>query len=414
MDDLNAAIQQGVAGTAYTAVFTSWNDSARGATPSGGVSCFGPSIVDANLVLDSGKPVLVVRPPNLDERVVQIPTAELSVVDEGKPRLLSGLLADANAFKTRYGFTLESGASRDADRAVVRFQVCFVPDNGQLAMGVYPYWNESQLVLFGNAQQTSASIVRGRSKVYARHDGSEHWLKAQASEFGVKGAQTMTAEQAAKAQAEGKATAQFVGTRAMGTRFNVFFCASIPLHTERVVTRGIDPMFQEVYVPKGGAYTPKGGSGSPGSFVMPGRGRGVAKQLSASSPAFGAPASNFSFGGTTAPASGGFGASSPAFCFGAPSRPAQLSAAHMSIGTKLGPVTRHDGKTFKRSEHPITITFIVTVAVEGGVPTAEQVREACENLDELYRAHAGSYHLSDKPAPVFTPPPWTPPVFPME
>merc|ERR1719378_1304491 len=66
-------------------------------------------------------------------------------------------------------------------------------------------------------------------------DGEVHryWLEAERSEHKVGGAQAESAAEKADALARGKATASVIGTRAMGTRFNVLMTIQVPLQQKK-------------------------------------------------------------------------------------------------------------------------------------------------------------------------------------
>merc|ERR1711907_217127 len=72
-------------------------------------------------------------------------------------------------------------------------------------------------------------------------DGKVHryWLEAERSNHKVGGAQIETKEEKQDAIKRGKATASVIGTKAMGTRFNVLMTVQIPLKQDKKrMTRG--------------------------------------------------------------------------------------------------------------------------------------------------------------------------------
>ena len=56
-----------------------------------------------------------------------------------------------------------------------------------------------------------------------------YWFEAERSRHAVGQAQAETQEEALEAAKRGKATAAVIGTRAMGTRFNVLLTVQVPL-----------------------------------------------------------------------------------------------------------------------------------------------------------------------------------------
>merc|ERR1719453_26958 len=67
---------------------------------------------------------------------------------------------------------------------------------------------------------------------------ARYWFEAERSTKKVGGAQLETKEEALAAAARGKATASVIGTRAMGTRFNVLMTIQVPLKQAPPPQRG--------------------------------------------------------------------------------------------------------------------------------------------------------------------------------
>merc|ERR1712048_979409 len=86
-----------------------------------------------------------------------------------------------------------------------------------------------------------------------------YWLEAESSDHKVGGPQRETDEERADALARGKATSTVIGTRAMGTRFNVLMTIQVPLkQKERRSVAGGGALF-------GGGSLMCGGGGWGGS-----------------------------------------------------------------------------------------------------------------------------------------------------
>merc|ERR1719181_1951457 len=66
---------------------------------------------------------------------------------------------------------------------------------------------------------------------------SRHWFEAERSSHAVGGQQNESKEEKLAAAARGKATASVIGTRAMGTRFNVLATVQVPLKQKKRMSR---------------------------------------------------------------------------------------------------------------------------------------------------------------------------------
>ena len=281
-----ASAVDAVAGAAgFKCVPVSWEDAQRGTTGNGGLSCGGGNISDVRLYEKSGKLLYTLRSDNWNERLGFVRARDVAVVvgnevagGAPQPRALTleDYLRDAPAVYAGYaGCGPDSrlfAAGRD-ELFTVRFQTVFLPieraspstpTSAAAAVGasdtpvppaVYtPGANERlefctesynyqtvrpdaprNALLLCTPQGTSVQQDGpGATKLFQHGvdaDGTarRYWLEAERSAHKVGGAQKETKEEAAAAAARGKATAIHIGTRAMGTRFNVQMLVQLPL-----------------------------------------------------------------------------------------------------------------------------------------------------------------------------------------
>merc|ERR1719158_2398365 len=138
----------------------------------------------------------------------------------------------------------------------VRFQTTFLPVDDtkhaklEFATEAYNYNTRSDsdprnLVLLCTTQGIALQQDGQGTKKLFHHavdkDDKVHryWLEAERSNHKVGGAQIETKEEKQDAIKRGKATASVIGTKAMGTRFNVLMTVQIPLKQDKKkMTRG--------------------------------------------------------------------------------------------------------------------------------------------------------------------------------
>ena len=424
----------------YSCKQVSWDDSSRSQTGFG-LSSMGSNITDTTLTSKSGERLFTVRSDNWNEKLGVVSARDVALIAGNTsvsgaplaPVTLEDVLRDMGSTYGTYtgmgSHTVLSHPDLD-DQVSIRFQTVFIPVESntsssggratcEFASEAYNYSTHSDddprnLVLLCTTQGLAVQQDgRGKQKLFhhsvsrqafgTQHRISRHWLEAEASYHKVGAAQKETEEEKANAIARGKATAAVIGTRAMGTRFNVLMTIQVPLK-------------QQTRPPRGFAFGFAGSTPQVGAFgEMGGAGFGAAPQQLT----FGGSASNESM-----PQMSGFGSFDAApqqmSCFGGFGaanecskratvqplrRPTQVStplesgtrncsAARVSIGSKHdewdGLATK--GRTLSR--HPterVTVTVVIYNAVAGGVPSEADVVAAIDDMENLYQACAGGH-----------------------
>jgi hypothetical protein len=283
----------------FRCVPVSWEDVQRGVSAtSGALSCYGPNIADVRLWEKGGRQLWTLRSQNWNERVSLVSTADVAVVvgnevaggaGELTPITLRKYLEHASQYAGYAGVTTANMSVEPGDDTCgIRFQTVFLPiEDTAAARGVfdaaatrstiefctevYSYGTHSDadpqnMLVLCTPQGTSVQQDgAGAQKLfYHAVDGSgavhRYWLEAERSRHAVGAAQSETEAERAEAAARGKATATFIGTRAMGTRFNVQMLVQVPLKQK--------PRPQPQYEMFGGAGggTGFGGGGGGGGF----------------------------------------------------------------------------------------------------------------------------------------------------
>merc|ERR1719456_1865180 len=172
-----------------------------------------------------------------------------------------------------------SATATDA-KVSIRFMTTFLPvadealSTLEFAPEMYQYQTRSDsdpanLLLLATTQGVAVQANgAGATKLY--HHAVEpsgkicrYWFEAERSEKKVGGAQQETKEEAMEAAQRGKATASVIGTRSMGTRFNVLMTIQVPLKQK--------PQPK----PRGMTYGMSGGMG----MLLGGMGGGMKKSM---------------------------------------------------------------------------------------------------------------------------------------
>jgi len=211
---------------------------------------------------------------------------------------------------------------------------------------------------------------------------SRHWLEAERSSHKVGGAQVESSAEREDALQRGKATASVIGTRAMGTRFNVLMTIQLPLQQKhpRPVSFGF----------AGGA----GGAGGFGGFGSCASANSFSSPPSQPVAMFAAQSvsSNKKMYKTRRASTG---KKSSALKLARPNC-GEANAARVSVGTF------HDhwtGLTVKDPDrHPsehITITVVLYNTVTGGVPTEFDIISAIDDMENLYASCLTAGHRAD-------------------
>ena len=398
------AINEALAGSEYKCQTVSWDDVQRG-TVGGGVSCWGGNITDTRLWEKNGQMLYTVRTQNWNEKLGSVSADEIALMAGGveansppRPATLSDFLKSIGSHGGYAGMANATDLSnKDLDAKVsIRFQTTFlpVPDERlgalEFAPEMYNYQTRDDadpknLLLLcttqGSAIQQDGA---GAKKLFhhavdptaAKGEVCRYWFEAERTAHKVGGAQKETAEEKADALLRGKAMSAVIGTRAMGTRFNVLMTIQVPLEQKpKPVSRGygfgtpitpddeyLDDQYDEAWT----MNTMKLDDEYDEAW---------ADQLSINcvpTVSFCADVGNVS----------GFAASLlPAIKRG------NANAARVSRGSLHDKWPGLSMTTPKRdaTQH-VTVTVVIYNTVTGGVPGAEDVRAAIDDMEELYRA----------------------------
>jgi len=256
--DTISAVNEALSGSDYSCKTVSWDDVQRG-TVGGGLSCWGANITDTRLYEKSGRQLYTVRSDNWNEKLGRVSASELALVtDSGTGSLSPQTLQD---FLRRIGSKSLGGYAGlepstnlyrpELDQQVsIRFQTTFlpVPDEArgavEFAPEMYNYQTTSDadprnLLLLCTTQGAAVQQDGAGAKKVFHHavdpNGKvcRYWFEAERTGHKVGGAQKETKEEAAEAAARGKATAAVIGTKALGTRFNVLMTIQVPLEQRK-------------------------------------------------------------------------------------------------------------------------------------------------------------------------------------
>lgn len=383
----------------YTLQAVSWEDCTRGYA-GGELACWGSNITDVRVVDDAKGTIFMVRSENFNERIAYAKASEIAVVvGNEEPSLtkslrsvlLSDYLKRVGAFAKHAGAPADCSLLEERLDGVVsiRPQVAFVKAGTQFTTNAFVYGsrdptNPQNLLLYCTAQGTSPFVPAGMQgeNLYlqaVRPDGTTElsWLKAKASEFGVGAEQKETAETRASALAAGSAVAMCIGPKALGPKFNVCMTVQLPLKQREVARyRGISKGGGG----GGGGYLPLGGGGGGGGFSF-----GEAYEGSS-----GSDVALLAMGGGGSFGSGG--GYNPAACAmrGLVEQREPIGKSTAARVSK-GDVATTDWKGLHANQnwtrHPTqhaTVTVTFYFAVEGGVPSAPDVRRAIAELDQFF------------------------------
>ena len=259
--------------SSYSATRVSWEDAARYVGMHGAVAATGPNITDVWLETREGTPLYTVRSENWNERLGCVRTVEVALVVGAHvpgggapltPITLSSFLSSAGVYGGYAGLANDADLSAPAmdDRVSIRFQTVFVPlppPSSGGGRGAAPaaaaaaappvdfaphacsYQTASKadpcnLLLLCHAQGTAVQANdRGKQRLHAHAVDAggvahQYFFEAEASNHAVGVDQASeSAAAAAAAAARGKSAAMIIGTRAMGPRFNALMMVQVPL-----------------------------------------------------------------------------------------------------------------------------------------------------------------------------------------
>lgn len=447
MTSINTTLKTaGGAYTDYSCKTVSWDDVTRG-TVGGSLSSWGANITDTRLYEKSGKQLYTVRSENFNEKLGKVNADELALITGNQqpggdltPITLRDVLKNMGKHGAYAG--LDKNVSLDdkaADAEVsIRFMTTFLPVNDEelatleFAPEMYQYQTRSEddpanLLLLATTQGVAVQANgAGATKLY--HHAVEpskqicrYWFEAERSTKKVGGAQLETKEEAQAAAQRGKATASVIGTRSMGTRFNVLMTIQVPLKQKPQPKR------------RGMTYGMGGGTG----MLLDGMGGGKKKSMpmpmsmmkcaAASAPMMGEGAEDVSafmdaeddlIDAEEMEADGMF-ASPVASAMSAPPPPmtamkrsrglrpmtvkpkvGTANAARVSRGSmvdKLNETVKIAKPTRDPSQH-VTVTVVIYNTVAGGVPSMEDVKAAVDDMEQLYASCGWKGRLAEQGA----------------
>jgi hypothetical protein len=385
----------------YSCQVVSWDDVSRG-TLGGSLSCWGANITDTYLKSKHGEQLFTVRPDNWNEKLGKVASSEVALVAGnhvagGHEPLFPVTLRDFLKAIESYGryAGLEPGtelSNEELDRECsIRFQTTFLPVVGErgtleFATEAYNYNTTSDedprnLVLLCTSQGVAVQQDGAGAKRLFHHatdmDGAIHryWLEAEQSTHKVGGAQRETAEEREDALRRGKATASVIGTRAMGTRFNVLMTIQVPLEQKKPPERpGI-----------GGGFLDMSDEDSDCDFEEMCCAEGAMDE------------GGYSDGDFSAPAAAAATSSMSMYRAAKPSPPTgTANAARVSRGSEFDVWPGLSTSSPKRhpGEH-VTLTVVIYNTVTGGVPSEADVMAAIDDLENLYEQCGAHGRLAD-------------------
>ena len=391
VDTINGSL----VGSDYSCKTVSWDDALRGEGPDG-LSCFGGNITDTCLYAKDGRLLFTVRSDNWNEKLGRIGAGDLTMLVHEADSLttvtLDQYLKQFGEFGAYAGAA--PGATLDApidELAVsIRFQTTFLPlAEGELVEFTPEAFNYNttndadprNMVLLCTTQGTAVQQDGSGPKKLYHHtvdgDGKvhRHWLEAEATKHKVGAAQKESAAEKAVALACGKSTSLVIGIPAMDTRFNAVMTVQVPL-VQEIPEYRVEPM-------------------SPSEEPVY-RSMGVEGDDDDDQPPFGF---DLSCGAFDSASYGGFGSVELAPRVAKKPKRGKSSSARVSIGTEhdtwdgllVPDAARHE------KEH-VTVTVVIYNVVVGGVPSAEDVRAAADDMDSLYAACGWVGHLADEGA----------------
>lgn len=387
----------------YSCKTVSWDDVQRG-TVGGNLSCWGANITDTRLYAKDGRQLFTVRGDNWNERLGKVTADDLALVasdeDGGggltglRPVTLRTVLSDINKYGAYANLDIESIADQTLDEEIsVRFQTTFLPvDKGEkmtleFAPEAYNYnttddEDPRNLILLCTSQGLAIQQDGEGAKKLFHHvkSGDEvkrYWLEAESSSHKVGGSQVESSGEESDAVKRGKATSTVIGTKAIGTRFNVLMTIQVPLEQQKKERVDLDEfccldtgmalesceMFDESYTATGvvlescefGECEEEDEADEMGVVMK-------TKIISGRPPVIG-----------------------------------KSSAARVSRGSEVDTWSGITVNEPKRHPHEhVTATVVMYYTCSGGVPAAEEVKSAIDDLEELYKSIETNGNLKDE------------------
>ena len=427
----------------YSCKVVSWDDVSRG-TVGGGLSCWGANITDTYLKSKGGEQLFTVRADNWNEKLGKVSASEVALVSSldgtsaPAPVTLRDFLKSLGRRGEYAGLSDQTDLSNEAldTECSIRFQTTFLPVSGdrgtmEFATEAYNYNTTSDsdprnLVVLATTQGAAIQQDGAGSKKMFHHavnplTGETHryWLEAERSEHKVGGAQKESTDERQDALARGKAVSAVIGTRAMGTRFNVLMTIQVPLEQQQQEERRCLGSGYGGYSGGGMGWLAAAGCPPPcpppmcsppmcAALPCPPPCAPVMQMAQcASSDSFASNADEEDLCMLDALAFDMCESKSLSLCSAPMARrrsacdraaapKGRSNAARVSRGSE---VDVWNGLTVKKpkrnkSEH-VTITVVIYNTCEGGVPTDEDVAAAIDDLEALYDACGANGKLTD-------------------
>lgn len=405
LDQINTVLKQSNTGpySNYSCKTVSWDDVQRG-TVGGSLSCWGSNITDTRLYAKDGRPLFTVRGDNWNERLGKVTIDDLALIasaenggggpTELKPITLRTLLENTSKYGEYANLTKDSLLHETLDKEVsVRFQTTFLPvEEGvkqalEFAPEAYNYNTKDDedprnLILLCTTQGLAIQQDGKGGKKLFHHSSANgtiqrHWLEAESTAHKVGGSQIETAEEKEDAMKRGKATSAVIGTRAIGTRFNVLMTIQVPLQQKQKVKRSYMSFGSPVAMACAAMSPP-----SPGASAAFGMGLSFSSMGEEECEEEECEEEDCSFD---------MDLNSLIKC-----RKRKSSAARVSKGSLYDSWAGLSVKNPERhpNEH-ITATIVMYYTCSDGVPSESDVKSAIDDLEELYKAIEVNGNLAD-------------------
>lgn len=359
----------------YSCRRVSWEDASRGMV-GGKLSVLGANITDVTLNGRDGTSFFTVRPPNFVERLGVVTADQLACVynncvDPAVQLTVGDFVRNIGSLGNYAGLDLAtdlSAAVMPGRKMTVRFQTVFLPVAAanapvEFCASAYNYQTRSEddpknLLLLCMADGTFVETDGPGQKKMMLHRVSKDdgilrrcWLSAKATRFAVGEAQVETSTEKKAAKARGESTAMFVGPKAAGARVNMFMTVQIPLKQAPRPTRSYSILTNSATQ----------------ACAMEDYWLGDEEEECCSM---------------------GLVVRMPV---------GKTTAARVSVGSEhsIFRGVKKPKPTADLAQHP-TATVVIYHTVEGGVPSAEDVRAAIDDMEHLLKACNGTT-LKDLP-----------------
>ena len=346
------------------------------------VSAYGSNITDSYLKKKDGTPVYVTRPNNVFERIGKVKAGEIAILHDvdgvEELVLLSDYLKNMGKEGAYRGMDPDTNlyAEKTDQNISVRFQTCFMPLDGSVEFyaQAFSYGSTDKvpqnLMIVASSQGTSVQYPGGSTTnmyTHVLHDDGFHHAHnfvADATSHKVGGEQIETHAEIEENGKKGKASATRIGLRCLGKRFNVVLTLQIPLKIKQEETcMCMDYQASYSYFPNSSFLKEfDEGDADPVNYKSL---CGVPQEMSEESGAV-------------------FRGMPPCL----ESLPVGVSsAARVSIGSevaRLGDLAQK--KPVRNEEEHITLTVIIYNAVQGGVPSEDDVKAAIDDMENLFES----------------------------